>query len=564
MKTVIIGGVAGGASAAARLRRLDEKATIIMLERGEYISYANCGLPYYIGGEITDRKELTLQTPESFREDFAVEVRVRHEVLLIDPVRKALKVRDHANGLDYEETYDKLILSPGAEPVVPPLPGIGDERVFTLRTIPDTYRIHAYIQEAKPETALVVGGGFIGLEVAENLVRAGVLVTLVEFADHVMGPLDCDMACEVHRYLRYKGIDLRLNCAVKAFVPGEDGLKIELDDGQKCKADMVLLSVGVRPDSALAQSAGLATNERGAILVDEHMRTSDEHIYAVGDAIQVDHFVSGQAAYIPLAGPASKQGRIAADHICGFNSAYAGSLGSSILKLFDMHIASTGLNEKAIQEAGFVYDKIQTYSPSHATYYPGASNISFKLLFEKPSGRILGAQLIGFDGVDKRCDVLATAIHAGMSAYDLTELELCYAPPFSSAKDPVNIAGFAIENLLSGKLRQFHWHDVAEAREKEDVLLLDVRTDAEYEEGHIAGTLHIPLHTLRERLAELDRDKVLYVYCQSGRRSYVACRILSQNGFDCLSLSGGYRLYEMVTGDKPFDGAPTHSCGIRI
>lgn len=550
MKTVIIGGVAGGATAAARLRRLNEKAEIIILERGAYISYANCGLPYYIGGEITDKEELTLQTPDSFHARFAVDVRVRHEALSIDPDRRVVKVRDLANGSEYEETYDKLILSPGAEPVRPPLPGIDDPRVFTLRTIPDTYRIHEHIKKAMPKKAVVVGGGFIGLEMAENLVKAGLAVKVVELADRVIAPLDYDMACEVHRYLRSQGIDLLISQGVAAFHPSKQSLEVELNNGHVIETDMVLMSVGVRPDTALAINAGLRLNPRNAIQVDEHMRTSVPNIYAVGDAVEVIHLVSQSPASIPLAGPANKQGRIAADHICGLDSRYKGSQGSSILKFFDMTVAVTGLNETAAKAAAIDYDAVLTTSFSHATYYPGAEGMSIKTLFEKKTGRILGAQLVGFSGVDKRCDVMATAIRAGMTAHDLTELELCYAPPFSSAKDPVNMVGFVIENLINHKVRQFHWYEVEAARHDRGGLLLDVRTDGEYKRGHIPGAVHIPLDSLRERLSELNHSKVLYVYCQSGLRSYIACRILSQNGFECRHLAGGYRVYEIVMSDR--------------
>ena len=564
MKTVIIGGVAGGASAAARLRRLDEKAEIVMLERGEHISFANCGLPYYIGGEISDRKRLTIQTPRSFRKRFAVDVRVRHEAIAIDTARKVVQVRDIANEKDYEETYDKLILSPGAEPVRPPLPGAEDPRVFTLRNIPDALRIREYMLNARPKTAVVVGGGFIGIEIAENLIRAGISVIIAELSDHVIGTLDYDMACEVYRYLLHKNVGLMLGCSVKAFHPEDDRLGVELDNGDTLWADMALMTVGVRPDTGLAKSAGIDINVRGAILVDEHMRTSDGNIYAVGDAVAVVNQVTGKPAYIPLAGPANKQGRIAADNICGLGSVYRGTQGSNILRFFDMTAASTGLNESAAKAAGLDYDKIFTYSPSHATYYPGSANISIKTLFEKKTGRILGAQLVGSEGVDKRCDVLAVAIRAGMTAYDLAEMELAYAPPFSSAKDPVNMVGFAIENILTGKVRQFHWHDVAGLRQKENALLLDVRTDKEYAAGNIPGALHIPLDSLRDRLSEIDRGKALYVYCQSGLRSYIACRILSQKDFDCYNLSGGYRKYETVTGSCAFDGVPEYPCGIKI
>lgn len=564
MKIIIVGGVAGGASAAARLRRLDENAEIIMLERGDYISYANCGLPYYIGEEIKDKGELTLQTPESFRQRFQVDVRVGHEALAIETEKKVIRIKNNQRGDIYEEAYDKLILSPGAEPVRPPLPGIEDERIFTLRTIPDTYRIHEYIEKKNPKKAVVVGGGFIGLEMAENLTHRGIYVTVVEFADHVIGPFDYDMACEVHQYLKHSGVSLLLKRGVKAFHDEAGSLKVALDDGNLLSTDMVLMSVGVRPETSLIKDAGIDTNARGAILVDEHMRTSQKDIYAVGDAIEVVHQVSGMPAYIPLAGPANKQGRIAADHIVGRNSLYRGTQGSSILKLFNLTVASTGLNEGSAKAAGIDYDKIQLYPPSHATYYPGASNMSIKVLFEKETGRILGAQLVGFDGVDKRCDVLATAIRAGMTGFDLAELELSYAPPFSSAKDPVNMAGFMIENLLTNQVKQFHWHDIPAIREQQDAVFLDVRTPAEYADGHMPGAIHIPLDSLRENLNQLDQGKTLYVHCQSGLRSYLACRILMQNGFDCLNLSGGYRFYELVNGDCSFDGVPAHACGVKI
>ena len=564
MKTIIVGGVAGGASAAARLRRLDESAEIIMLERGDYISYANCGLPYYIGEEIKDKQALTLQTPESFNQRFQVDVRVGHEAVAIDGDKKVLRIQDNKTGETYEEAYDKLVLSPGAEPVRPPLPGIDSEGIFILRTIPDTYRIHEYIEQTNPQKALVVGGGFIGLEMAENLSNRGIEVTVVEFADHVLGPFDYDMACEVHRYLKHRGVSLLLKRGVKAFHAQEGTLKAELDDGNMLPVDMVLMSVGVRPETGIAKEAGIETNPRGAILVDEHMRTSQKDIYAVGDAIEVVHKVSGMPAYIPLAGPANKQGRIAADHIAGRESVYRGTQGSSILKLFHLTAASTGLNEAAAKAAGIDYDKIQLYPPSHATYYPGATNMSIKVLFEKKTGRILGAQLVGFDGVDKRCDVLATAIRAGMTGFDLAELELSYAPPFSSAKDPVNMAGFMIENLLTDQVKQFHWHDIPAIREQEDAVFLDVRTPGEYADSHMPGVIHIPLDSLRENLGLLDRSKTLYVHCQSGLRSYVACRILMQNGFNCLNLSGGYRFYELVNEDCDFDGAPAHACGVKI
>lgn len=562
MKVIIVGGVAGGASAAARLRRLDEHAEIILLERGDYISYANCGLPYYIGGEITDKGALTLQTPESFNTRFRVDVRTGNEAVAIDTARKIVSVRRTASGESYEECYDKLILSPGAEPIRPNFDGVNSSRIFTLRTIPDTLKIKEQIVKAQAKTAVVVGGGYIGVEMAENLANAGLAVTIVELANHVIAPLDFDMACDVHHYLRSKGVDLRLKTGVKAFASAEK-TEVILDEGKIC-ADVVILAIGVRPDSTLAKAAGISCDAKGSILVNPQMQTSDENIYAVGDAIKIVNFVTGQPGYIPLAGPANKQGRIAADNICGISSTYQGTQGSAVLKLFDMTIATTGLNEAAAAAAEIDYDKVYTFSPSHATYYPGASNMSAKILFEKAGGRLIGAQIIGFDGVDKRCDVLATAIRARMTVFDLTELELCYAPPFSSAKDPVNMLGFAAENVLTGKVRQYFWNDVAKLRGREEITLLDVRTSEEYKLGHIEGTVNIPLDLLRENLDKLDKSKPLYVNCHSGLRSYLACRILTQSGFDCYNLAGGYRLYESATRDIAFDSAPKHPCGIKI
>lgn len=563
MKILIVGGVAGGASAAARLRRLNEHAEITLLERGEYISYANCGLPYYVGGTIQNRKALTLQTPESFSARFAVDVRVQNEAVAIDRAAKEVTVRDHVGGKTYTEKYDVLLLSPGAEPVVPPITGTDDPRVFTLRNIPDTLKLRAFIEERKPRRAVVVGGGYIGLEMAENLANAGLDVSVVELADHVIGPLDFDMASEVQRYLSSKGIHLYLSNGVRALRPHKEQLAVELIRGELA-ADLVLLSVGVRPETGLARAAGLKLDPKGAIMVDEQLRTSDPDIYAVGDAIAIKDLVSGKAGYVPLAGPANKQGRIAADAICGLPSTYRGTQGSSILRLFDMTVATTGLNERAAKAAGFDFDKAFTFSADHATYYPGATNMAIKTIFERESGRILGAQLVGFEGVDKRCDVLATAIRAGMTAIDLTELELCYAPPFSSAKDPVNMVGFTIENLLTNKLKQHHWSDVAPLLKDPNALLLDIRTDAEYQKGHIPGSHHILLEELRDRLDELDADKTIYVNCQTGLRSYIACRILNQRGFHCSNLAGGYRLYDAVMNQPSFDAVPAHSCGVAI
>ena len=550
MKVVIIGGVAGGATAAARLRRLDEQAEIIILERSGYISYANCGLPYYIGGEITDREALTLQTPASFWARFRIEVRVHNEVTAIHPERKNVTVRRLDDGVVYEEAYDKLILSPGAKPVRPALPGINDSRIFTLRNVEDTFAIHAFIEQNAPRRAVVAGGGFIGLEMAENLTQQGIETTIVERMEQVMAPLDSDMACSVHAYLREKGVNLRLGETVAGFTSNEAGLRVRLESGDSVSADFVILALGVAPDTALARAAGLALGVRGSIAVNDRMQTSDQDIYAVGDAVESVHFVSGEKTLAALAGPANKQGRIAADQICGRESRYHGVQGSSVLKLFDMTVAATGLNEAAARAAGIAFDKTVTFSASHATYYPGATNMTVKTLFSPETGRLFGAQIVGFEGVDKRIDVLAAAVRMGMTGEALTELELSYAPPYSSAKDPVNMAGYVIENVRSGLVRQYHWHDVEALPRDGSVILLDTRTPAEYGRGHIEGAVNLPLDELRERLPELERGKPIYVNCHSGLRSYLACRILMQNGFECYNLSGGYRFYQIVIHER--------------
>ena len=565
MKVVIIGGVAGGATAAARLRRLDEQAEIVVLERSGFVSYANCGLPYYIGGVIENRAALTLQTPESFRRRFNIDVRVHQEVVAIHPEEKTVTVRRLEDGSEYRESYDKLILSPGAKAVHPNVPGLDDSRVFTLRTVEDTYRIRDYVTEKKPQRAVVIGGGFIGLEMAENLLHAGVATTLLQRSSHVMPPLDGDMASSVHAYLRDKGVDLRLNTTYSAVKAAEGGeLTVELTDGTSLETDLLLLAIGVTPDSHLAAEAGLQLGAKGAIVVNERMETSAPDIYAVGDAVEVRHFVTGRPALIALAGPANKQGRIAADNICGRPSVFHGSQGSSVLKLFDMTIAATGINEKQAKETGIAYDKTVTFSANHATYYPGATDMTIKVLYEKESGRVLGAQIVGFEGVDKRLDVLATAIRAGMTGEDLSELDLAYAPPYSSAKDPVNMAGFVWENLHTGAVKQFHWDQVAALPRDGSVTLLDTRTEKEYAGGHIPGAINIPLDSLRERIGELDRTKPVYVNCYSGLRSYIACRILSGNGFTCYNLSGGYRFYALNSSDVSFDADPRHPCGVKI
>lgn len=563
MKVVIIGGVAGGATAAARLRRLDEQAEIIILERSGYISYANCGLPYYIGGEITDREALTLQTPASFWARFRIEVRVHNEVTAIHPERKNVTVRRLDDGVVYEEAYDKLILSPGAKPVRPALPGINDSRILTLRNVEDTFAIHAFIEQNAPRRAVVAGGGFIGLEMAENLTQQGIETTIVERMEQVMAPLDSDMACSVHAYLREKGVNLRLGETVAGFTSNEAGLRVRLESGDSVSADFVILALGVAPDTALARAAGLALGVRGSIAVNDRMQTSDQDIYAVGDAVESVHFVSGEKTLAALAGPANKQGRIAADQICGRESRYHGVQGSSVLKLFDMTVAATGLNEAAARAAGIAFDKTVTFSASHATYYPGATNMTVKTLFSPETGRLFGAQIVGFEGVDKRIDVLAAAVRMGMTGEALTELELSYAPPYSSAKDPVNMAGYVIENVRSGLVRQYHWHDVEALPRDGSVILLDTRTPAEYGRGHIEGAVNLPLDELRERLPELERGKPIYVNCHSGLRSYLACRILMQNGFECYNLSGGYRFYQIVIHERE-DHRPAYPCGLPI
>lgn len=548
MKIVIIGGVAGGASAAARLRRLSDAAEIVMLERSGYVSYANCGLPYYIGGEITDRDDLTLQTPDTFRHRFNVDARVHHEAIAIDRAAKTVTVRNLNDNTEYTEPYDHLILSPGARPIQPPLPGIDNPRIFTLRTVEDTFRIDDFIKAEKPRDAVIVGGGFIGLEMAENLMHLGLRVTLVERLNQVMAPLDYDMAQMLRRRLTASGLTLRLEASVAGFADAAGRVETHLEGGEAIPADMVLLAIGVAPDTALARDAGLSLGARGAILVDDHMRTSDPAIFAVGDAVAVRHQLTREPTLLPLAGPANRQGRIAADNICGIPSVFGGVQGTSVLKAFDWTVATTGLGEKAANAAGIAFDCVVTNPASHATYYPGATYMTIKALFVPEDGRILGAQIIGRDGVDKRIDVLATAIHAGMTADDLAELELAYAPPYSSAKDPVNMVGFMIQNILSGRLAQFHWRDIPELQHDPQVTLLDARTPEEYVKGHIDGAVSIPLDELRDHIDELDREKPVYVYCHSGMRSYIACRILAQHGFDCFNLSGGYQFYAMVSG----------------
>ena len=550
MKVVIVGGVAGGATAAARLRRLDESAEIVVFERSGYVSYANCGLPYYIGGIITDRAELTLQTPESFWRRFRVDMRVRHEVTAIHPDTKTVDVKNLATGEVFAESYDKLILSPGARPTQPALPGVGIDRLFTLRTVEDTLKLREFIEQHHPRSAVLAGGGFIGIELVENLRELGLDVTVVQRPKQLLNPLDADMAAFLHAQLREKGVKLMLGRTVEGFAADGDRVNVLIKDEAPLTADMVVLAIGVTPDTGLARDAGLELGIKGSIVVNDRMETSVPDIYAVGDAVQVKHSVTGQDALLSLAGPANKQGRIAADNICGGDSRYLGSQGSSVIKVFDMTIVATGVNEKTARQAGIDCDKVFLSPMSHAGYYPGGKVMTMKVVFEKGTYRLLGAQIVGYEGVDKRIDVLATAIHAGLTGPQLKDLDLAYAPPYSSAKDPVNMAGFMIENLSRGLVEQFFPEDVDALPRDGSATLLDVRTPGEYAAGHAEGFVNLPVDDLREHLAEIPADKPVYLICQSALRSYIACRILSQHGLRCSHLSGGWRLYEAVMRDR--------------
>ena len=561
MRILIVGGVAGGATAAARLRRLDESAEIIIFERSGYVSYANCGLPYYIGDEITDRDELTLQTPQSFQRRFKIDVRTHHEVREINREEKKITVCDLNTGKIYEEEYDKLILSPGARPVVPEFTKINSDRIFTLRTVEDTFKIKDYIKNKVPKSAVVIGGGFIGLEMAENLKRLGIDVTVIQRSNQLLNILDSDMASFVHTKLKSQGIKLLFNANVKEITNGEK-LVIFGENMPDVSTDIVIVSVGVVPESTLAEKSGLALSTKGSIAVDDTMLTSDENIYAVGDAVEITHRVSGNKALIALAGPANKQGRIAADNICGIKSKYEGSQGSSVIKLFDMTAAATGLNEKQIEAMGIEYEKVILSPLSHAGYYPGATVMTLKVLFDKKTLKILGAQAVGYDGVDKRIDVLATCIFSGLTADKLKDLDLAYAPPYSSAKDPVNMAGFIIDNIITGVTKLFHYDEIDKLRTRNDVILLDTRTVGEYSRGHAEGFINIPLDDLRNHITELDKSKKIYVMCQSGLRSYIATRILMQNGFDAYNFSGGYRLYSSIFNDRLASNS-SYECGLE-
>ncbi|KKO52335.1 CoA-disulfide reductase [Paenibacillus sp. DMB20] len=543
-KIVIVGGVAGGASAAARLRRLDESSTIVLVERGEYISFANCGLPYYIGETIQERGKLMVQTVEGMSKRFNLDIRNLSEAVSIQREDKTLSIRNLVTGETYEESYDYLILSPGAKPIVPNIPGLSEARdVFTLRNIPDTDRIKTFVDEQNPAKAVVVGGGFIGLEMAENLADRGVKVTIIEMANQVMAPLDYEMASVVHTHLREKGVTLILEDGVKAL--HDQGKSIELSSGKKVAADMIILSIGVRPENGLAVGAGLEVGDRGGIKVNEFMQTSDKSIYAIGDAVEVTDYIHQSASMIPLAGPANRQGRMVADHIYGKNISYKGTLGTSIAKVFDLTVAATGSNEKRLKQLNIPYRAVHIHPGSHAGYYPGAYPISLKLLFHPETGQIYGAQAVGKDGVDKRIDVIATAIKGNLDVFDLTEVELSYAPPYSSAKDPVNYAGYVASNIMEGKVETVQWHEIDELV-KRGATLIDVREPGERKAGYIEGSVNIPLNDLRSRLKELPKNETVYVTCQVGLRGYLASRILAENGFASKNLDGGWKTYSSV------------------
>ena len=561
MKVLIVGGVAGGATAAARIRRLDENAEITVFERSGYISYANCGLPYYIGDVITDPEELTLQTPESFFTRFRINMKVHHEVIEIHPDQKTISVKNLETGEEFKETYDKLILSPGAKPTQPRLPGVGIEKVFTLRTVEDTFHIKEYIRRNQPKSVVLAGGGFIGLELAENLRELGMDVTIVQRPKQLMNPFDADMASFIHSEMRKHGVTLALGHTVEGFEEKDGDVDVLLKDEMPMHADMVVLAIGVTPDTHLAEAAGLELGIKGSIVVNDRMETSAPDIFAAGDAVQVKHYVTGQNALISLAGPANKQGRIIADNICGGDSRYSGSQGSSVIKVFDMTAATTGINETNARKAGLDVDTVILSPMSHAGYYPGGKVMTMKVVFEKETYRLLGAQIVGYEGVDKRIDVLAVAIHAGMKATELKDLDLAYAPPYSSAKDPVNMAGFMIDNISKGTLKQWHLRDIDFLPRDGSVILLDVRTTSEYGNGHIEGFKNIPVDELRERLDEIEKDKPVYVICQSGLRSYIGTRILEGNGYKAYNFSGGFRFYDAVMNDRCLIETAT-ACGM--
>jgi NADPH-dependent 2,4-dienoyl-CoA reductase/sulfur reductase-like enzyme/rhodanese-related sulfurtransferase len=542
-RIVIVGGVAGGASCAARCRRLDESAEILMLDRGPYVSFANCGLPYYVGDVIKDEAKLLVANPALFRERFNIEVRTEHEVVAIDREAKEIEVKELPTGRIYRESYDALVLSPGAAAMRPPLPGIDLPGIFVVRTIPDSRQIRTWIDAKAAKSAVIVGGGFIGLEMAENLVHRGLSVTVVEMLDQVMPPLDPEMARPVQEHLEKHGVKVALGDGVAGFEERGGQISVKTKSGAEYAGDIVILAIGVRPETALAKAAGLELGARGGIRVDGHMRTSDPHIWAVGDAVEVKDVVTGEWTLIPLAGPANRQGRIAADGICGRDSKFRGTQGTAICGVFDIAVASTGASEKSLQRAGITdYEKVYLHPANHVGYYPGAKPINLKLLFRKSDGRILGAQAVGEAGVDRRIDVIATAIQFGGTVFDLEESELCYAPQFGGAKDPVNYAGMIASNSLRGDQPLADWKQLL----PESAVLVDVRDPDEFEEGHISGAINLPLNELRSRLDELPRDRELWLYCRVGLRGYYATRLLLQHGFQVKNLPGGFLTYELI------------------
>ncbi len=550
MKYIVIGAVAGGASTAARLRRMDEKAEIVMFERGEYVSYANCGLPYYIGDVIKERNKLFVQTAAGFNSRFNIDVRVRNEVTAIDAAAKTVSVKNLITGEEYTETFDKLVLSPGAEPVRPPLPGIGLEGIFTLRNVADTDFIKAYVDKHKTGKAVVIGAGFIGLEMAENLHYLGLDVTIIEMGNQILAPVDYPIAALAQQHIRQKGVNLQLNTAVSGFERTEKGLKVLLKDKESIDADLVILSIGVRPDTKLAVAAGLQLGTAKGILVNEYLQTSNPDIYAVGDAIEFVNPITGLSMITYLAGPANKQGRICADNIVlGNKRSYKGAINTAIVKVFDMVLGTTGVAAKHLQGLSIPHIISTTHSGSHAGYYPGAQQMSIQIAFSPDNGKLLSAQIAGYDGVDKRLDVFATIIQNGGTIYDLIEFEHAYAPPFSSAKDPANMAGFVAENILSGVLKVAHWNGENKAGEGD--LLVDVRTAEEYNKGTIVGAINIPVDELRNRLSELPKDQKIFIFCQIGLRGYLAQRILIQNDYqNVLNISGGFFLWNAVRAEK--------------
>jgi NADPH-dependent 2,4-dienoyl-CoA reductase/sulfur reductase-like enzyme/rhodanese-related sulfurtransferase len=545
MKLLIVGGVAGGASAAARARRLSEDAHVVLIERGPDVSFANCGLPYYLGGEIADRAKLLLVTPERMHARFNLDVRTRSSVEAIDRLAKKIRVRDLASGREYEETYDKLILAPGAAPLRPPIPGIDLPGVFTLRNLQDADKIKERLA-GDVRQAVVVGAGFIGLEMVENLVRLGIATTLVELQDQVLPPLDKEMTTPLAKCLAAEGVTLVLGQSAAAFEPTSDGLAVRLKSGERLSAQLVVVGVGVRPDNKLAVDAGLEIGPGGGIRVDEYLQTSDPNIYAVGDAIEVKDFVTGEPAQIPLAGPANRQGRIAADNVFGRAVRYRGTQGTAIVRVFGRTAATTGASEKTLRRAQRPFRMIYVHPTHHAGYYPGAEGLTLKLLFDPQTGRILGAQAVGGAGVDKRIDVLAVAIQAGMTVFDLEEMELAYAPQYGSAKDPINMAGFVAAGLLRGDHPQADIAAVVATPGGERPFMLDVRTPQEFTAGNIPGAVNVPVDELRSRLGELPRDREIAIYCQVGQRGYLATRILRQAGFSAMNLGGGYKTYQLL------------------